>query len=454
LPQNIIDAAVDNRGSLAHRGRMPADSVRTMDARPVRELSADLYRVVAVVIVVIGHWLVSAVTYRDGRFGNEYPLDTLPWTQWLTLVFQVVPVFFLVGGYASAASWARWRAEGLAAPDWIRQRLGAILGPTTAYVVLVLATVGVLGLVGIGGSPLSFGGWAVAMHLWFIPVYLVVLALTPVATAAHRRWGLLVPVLLAAAVAAVDIAGQAAHVPGIGPANYLLCWGVVYQLGICWHSGALRGRPAGLLSAVAAVAVAILLGLGWYPISMVGAPGAAAQNNFPPNFALLAFATAQTALLVAVAPAVTRRLARARWLAVANSKVMAVYLWQMVPVVVVALVGYPTGLLPQPAPGTASWFWFRLGWLVILVVVLAVELTLVWLARSVFDRPLPAIAVGLPAWCSPVLLAAGIGVAVVVLVRFAVYGFAAGGRFPVLYAVLYAVAIALLSLGVRRREAS
>jgi hypothetical protein len=42
----------------------------------------------------------------------------------------------------------------------------------------------------------------------------------------------------------------------------------------------------------------------------------------------------------------------------------------------------------------------------------------------------------------------------VVLVRFAVYGFAAGGRFPVLYAVLYAVAIALLSLGVRRREAS
>ncbi|MET0704803.1 MAG: acyltransferase [Mycobacterium sp.] len=422
-----------------------------MDARPVRELSADLYRVVAVVIVVIGHWLVSAVTYRDGSFGNEYPLDTLPWTQWLTLVFQVVPVFFLVGGYASAASWTKWRGEGLAAPDWVRQRLGAILGPTTAYVALVLATVGVLSLVGIAGSPLSFGGWAVAMHLWFIPVYLLVLALTPLAVAAHRRWGLLVPALLAVAVAAIDIAGLAADIPGIGLANYVLCWGAVYQLGICWHGGALRGRGAAMLAAVAAVTVVVLLGLRWYPISMVGAPGATAQNNFPPNFALLAFATAQTALLIAVAPAVTRRLAQARWLAPANAKVMAVYLWQMVPVVIVALVGYPSGLLPQPEPGTAPWFWLRLLWLLILTVVLAVELTLVWLARAVFDRPLPVFAVGLPAWCASVVLAAGIGLAVVVLVRFAVYGFAAGGRFPVLYALLYLAAIALLSLGVRRR---
>lgn len=56
------------------------------------------------VIVVLGHWLVSAVTFHDGHYGNDYPLVVIPWTQWLTLVFQVVPVFFLAGGYASAAS--------------------------------------------------------------------------------------------------------------------------------------------------------------------------------------------------------------------------------------------------------------------------------------------------------------------------------------------------------------
>ena len=100
------------------------------DLAPTRELSADLYRVVAVVIVVVGHWLISAVTFRDGAFGNEYPLAIFPWAQWLTLVFQVVPVFFLVGGYASATAWMRWQeVGGQRWPDWVRQRVGALLGP-------------------------------------------------------------------------------------------------------------------------------------------------------------------------------------------------------------------------------------------------------------------------------------------------------------------------------------
>ena len=191
---------------------MPAD--RSTDTASARELSADLYRVLAVIVVVIGHWLVSAVTFHDGQFGNDYPLDALPWTRWLTLVFQVVPVFFLVGGYASAASWTRWReAGGRRWTEWVRNRLAAILGPTTAYVMLVLVAVAVLDWVGVGRSALRFGGWAVAMHLWFVPVYLALLTLTPVALAAHRRWGLLVPAVLAIAVVVVDVAARVWHLP-------------------------------------------------------------------------------------------------------------------------------------------------------------------------------------------------------------------------------------------------
>jgi Acyltransferase family len=418
------------------------------DTLPARELSADFYRVLAVVVVVIGHWLVSAVTFRDGRFGNDYPLAVLPWTQWLTLVFQVVPVFFLVGGYAGAASWTRWRdAAGRQWPDWVRHRLGAILGPTSVYVVLGLATVAVLGRVGVGRSPLSFGGWALAMHLWFVPVYLVVVALTPAAVAAHRRWGLMVPAVLALAVIGVDVAARSA--PGVGWSNYLLCWGAVYQIGICWRCGALRGRRPVLLATAAAIVMAMLLVLRCYPISMVGAPGAPAQNNFPPTVALLAFATAQAGLLVAAAPAATRRLRRSRWgrlLAAANKNVMALYLWQMIPIVVVAVVGYPTGLLPQPAPGTGPWFLFRLVWLVILSVVTAAALMLLWLARSVFTRPLPTIAIPLPVWSTAALLVAGIGIETLTLSRLSIEGFAPDGRFPTMAALLYAAAVGLVSL--------
>ena len=110
---------------------------------------------------------------------------------------------------------------------------------------LVLATIAVLSKVGIGRPPLSFGGWAVAMHLWFIPVYVVVVALTPVAVAAHRRWGLMVPAVLALAVAVVDVVARSA--PEVGPANYLLCWAAVYQVGICWRGGQLRGTAHSVL---------------------------------------------------------------------------------------------------------------------------------------------------------------------------------------------------------------
>ncbi|MCV7226009.1 acyltransferase family protein [Mycolicibacterium komossense] len=419
-----------------------------------RELSADFYRVVAVLIVVIGHWLVSAVTYRHGWFGNDYPLDVLPWTQWLTLIFQVVPVFFLVGGYSSAASFTRWRTDGGGATEWVRRRLGAILGPTTAYVLVVLAVVAVLSYGDVGRSPLAFGGWAVAMHLWFIPVYLVVLALTPLASAAHQRWGLAVPAVLALAVLAVDVVARIVPLPAFAAVNYMLCWAFVYQLGICWRAGVLRGRLAVTLATVAAVVVALLLTLHWYPVSMVGAPGATAQNNFPPTVALLAFATSQAGLLVAAAPAVTGWLRGSRLrgpLAAANTTVMALYLWQMIPVVVVALVGYPTGLLPQPPTGTAAWWLFRVVWVLILSVALAAELALLWLGRSVFERPLPTIGIPLPGWCAPVLLVVGACLAVPALARFAVYGFAPGGVFPTVYAVLYVVSVVLLSLTAARR---
>ncbi|MET0475849.1 MAG: acyltransferase family protein [Mycobacterium sp.] len=417
---------------------------------PVRELSADLYRVVAVIVVAIGHWLVSAVTYRDGRFGNDYPLDVLPWTQWLTLLFQVVPVFFLVGGYASAASWLHWRdAGGRRRSDWVRQRLGAILGPTAVYAAVALGVVAALVLAGVGRSPLSFGGWAVAMHLWFVPVYLVVVALTPVAMAAHRRWGLLVPAVLALAVAGVDLLARSTGVAVVGAANYVLCWAAVYQLGICWRGGALSGRRPVVLAAVGVVALAVLLGSRWYPISMVGAPGATAQNNFPPNAALLAFSAAQAGLLVAASSSVTRRLERSRLrrpLAVASRNVMALYLWQMVPVVVVALIAYPAGLFPQPATGTGAWWWFRLAWLGILSVVTAGELALVWMARRVTATALPTKLIPLPGWCATPLLVVGIVSSTVALAGLAVYGFAPDGHFPTTGTLLLAVGICLLSV--------
>lgn len=416
---------------------------------PTRELSADLYRVAAVVVVVVGHWLLAAVTFRDGRFGYDEVLADMPWTQWLTWIFQVVPVFFLVAGYANAASWTRWRDGGGTRHDWLRHRIAGTLGPTTAYVAFLISAVVISALLGVHGSTLAVPMWVVALHLWFLPVYLGVVSLTPIAVAMQRRWGLKVPAGMAVAVAIVDVVTLGGHVAVLGAVNYVLCWGAIYQLGVAWFGGALRARRSILLAVGAAGVLATAIGSGLYPVSMIGVPGQTIENTSPPTVALLALAFFQAGVLLAAAPAVTAWLRRARWrrlLATANQNAMALYLWHMVPVVVVALACYPTGLAPQPVLGSGAWWLWRVAWVAALSVVTAAELALLWRGRSFFARPTPTVEISLAArWAGPLLLAGG-AAAALALWRFAAEGFAPGGQLPVLYALIYAAGIAMASL--------
>jgi acyltransferase-like protein len=420
-----------------------------MAERPVRNLAVDFYRVSGVVLIVLGHWLAGAVTYHDGYFGRQNPLVDQPWTQWLTWPFQAVPTFFLAAGYAGAVSWTHRRdIEGVSRQTWLRHRLARVLGPSTVYVVLVSAVVVVSDARQVASSTLEYAGWAVAMHLWFLAVYLVVVSLTPIAIAAQRRWGLLAPAVPAMAVAAVDAVSLGGHVPYLGWLNYLLCWAVLYQLGIAWRNGLLAGPRSVWLAAGSSVALALLIGLGPYPVSMIGVPGESVQNSEPPSVAMLAFACAQAGLVIALAPALNRALRAGlvqRVLARANSNVMALYLWHMIPVVIVAIVGYPAGLLPQPVEGTAQWWLARLEWVVILGLVTAVELALLWWGRRFFAAPLPVLATFRGRWAEPIMLA-GAFMAAYGLAFVAAEGFAPYGHFPWLTALIFAIGVLLVAV--------
>ena len=426
----------------------------TTTARTVRNLAVDFYRVSGVVLIVLGHWLAGSVTYHDGQFGRQNPLVDQPWTQWLTWPFQAVPAFFLVAGYAGAVSWAHRRdTDDMSRQTWLRHRLARVLGPTAVYVALVSVVVVVLEVRDVAGSVLEYAGWAVAMHLWFLAVYLVVVSLTPIAIAAQRRWGLVVPAVLGAGVAVVDAASLAGHVPYLGWLNYVLCWGALYQLGIAWHSGLLEGRRPVLLAAGSAVALALLIGLGPYPVSMIGVPGQTVDNTTPPSVAMLAFAWAQAGLVIALAPVLNRALRAGlvqRVLSVANSNVMALYLWHMIPVVIVAIIGYPAGLLPQPTEATAQWWLARLEWVVILALVTAVEMVLLWWGRRFFAAPLPMLGVPLTErWAEPVMLT-GAAMTAYGLAFVAAKGFAPDGHFPWVTALVFAVGAVLVALRPQR----
>jgi hypothetical protein len=211
----------------------------------------------------------------------------------------------------------------------------------------------------------------------------------------------------------------------------------------------LAGRRPVLIAVASATALALLIWLAHYPVSMIGVPGQTVDNTTPPNAALLAFGCAQAGIVMALAPALNRALRGGvvqRVLSVANANVMALYLWHMIPVVIVAIVGYPAGLLPQPPEGTGAWWLARLEWVAILSVVLAFEMALLWWGRRFFGAPLPTVGVPLTErWGEPVMLA-GAAMAAYALASIAAQGFAPDGHYPWVTALVFIVGAVLVAL--------
>ena len=390
-----------------------------------RNRYADLLRVVAIGGVVYGHWLLISITDNGGQLSGVDALGYVPWSQWLTWLFQVMPVFFLVGGYVNALSWRAHQPDSWT--RWVRHRALRLLPPTAVFVAAGALAVTAARLAGVPAAEVAAAGWLLTLQLWFLPVYLLLIALTPALLAAHRRWGLAVPAAMAAAAALVNVGTLGPHLHVIGYANYLFVWGSIHQWGFGWLDGTLtRWRPAAM-----AVGGAALFGglLTWGPFSvdMIGA-----GNTNPPSVALLAFALTQTGLILALEPAVTRLLARPRlWRRVQrlNATTMTVYLWHFVPPVIVAVVCYPTGLLPQPAVGTGEWWLLRLAWFALLTVVLIpLVLAVEWAQRPLARRPA---AVGTEGPWAPALLLAGLIAVGVCLTRLAIAGLDPGGRAPI-----------------------
>src|SRR5690606_14437849 len=102
-------AAVTSRGSSpdAARAVVPRDWV------------IDLHRVAAMFIVVLLHRLYLRLTVVDGSLVLEQALHG-PVAWGLSWVLQVLPVFFLAGGFANTVVLDRTRAAG--------QEYGAFLG--------------------------------------------------------------------------------------------------------------------------------------------------------------------------------------------------------------------------------------------------------------------------------------------------------------------------------------
>jgi fucose 4-O-acetylase-like acetyltransferase len=418
-----------------------------------RNTYLDLIRVVAIAAVVVGHWIATGITYKHGQLDGVDVLGVSPWTSWLTLIFQVVPLFFLVGGYSNALSWTRYQVAGGSAFGWTRRRARRLLVPAAGYIAAISLAVVACTAAGANRDDLEEAGWALSLHLWFLAPYLLLLLLTPALLALHRRYGIAVPAVMAATAVLIDVAVIEGHWHFVGWANYLLVWGTFHQLGFAWHDGFLAGRR-GRAFVLATGAIVALLALTWwgpYPVSMVGVPGARIQNASPPSAALLAFGLAQIGIVLLASPSVSAWLAepargRLRNLIErANAMTMPVYLWHMVPVVIVTVVAYPNHWFAQPSIGSRTWWAQRIPWVAALTVVLVAVLALVVLAAQLLNaRPRHQELSQKDTRGRTAMLGLGVAIAVATLGRLAVWGFAPNGSLDTITVGCFAIGLLLV----------
>lgn len=351
-----------------------------------RNRYVDFLRALSILAVISGHWLVTTAYFSNGELTLGNMLEVQEWTKWLTWGFQVMPIFFFVGGYANGVSWNAAMRDGRSYKEWLKARLERLIGPVLPLLV-VWALISAFAP-GLGVSPevLSNASQMAIVPAWFLAVYVVVVVLAPVTYGAWKRFGFGSFWALVALAAVDDVLFFATGIEAIGYLNFVFVWFAVHQLGYAWRDGHLEGLRKTLLWGLGGLALLIALVTVEqlpYPVNMAGDTGGDVSNSFPPKLPMLALGLAQCGLLLSVEGPMRRWLTRGRpWTAtlLVNGMIMTIYLWHFTASTLVIGLAWrlanegitlgSVGLTVDPASG--AWWASRPFWLVLYLAVLLI----------------------------------------------------------------------------------
>lgn len=324
--------------------------------QPDRDLVIDLARFFCLALVVVAHtMMVSPVLHPDGTATSYNTLGNEHWFEPVVWVLQVMPLFFVAGGLTGLQSWRRLRARGGSAFDFMQARMLRLLRPAAVLLALMFAGLWTARLSGVDPQVIQLLVSGAGMPLWFLAAYLAAQLNLPLLARLHTRAPWLTLTGLTSLVVAVDC--LRGTMPTLAYLNMVFVWCAVQQLGFFLVDGgpaALRRPALACLILGSNLVLGLLVWLGLYSGNML-------VNLNPPNLTLLLLGVSQAAALQLLRPVLSRLASRRRvrqFLGVAGRWSMTVYLWHL------PLLAALSGLLlltdfPQPAGGTAAWWWGR-----------------------------------------------------------------------------------------------
>lgn len=431
----IASPSVTVARPVSHRASTAA-AIGAIRPPSTRDGSVDAVRAVLLGIVVLLHAFMVGV----GRDESGTPLLENAMEHWagfpaLTWVVQIMPLFFVLGGFASFTQWTRLRERGTTASDYIAARVRRLLIPAGAAISAIAVFLAALVMTGVPPEVVSVAGFRIGQPFWFLAVYLVCSALVPAMVRLHERHRVLTLGALAAGALLVDIVRVTTGFTAIGLLNMAFVWLLMQQIGFSLADRRFDRIPRSrvvMIGAGSVLLLAITMLTGFYPTDLLSALN-------PPMGALVLLGIAQVSLFLLLRPAL-RRVTNGRastvigWI---NARAMTIYAWHML--VVVALAGSLL-LLPidLPTPLSSDWWATRPLWLVGVMIAVAALVAIV--GRTEARRPSPIDGVRAP-WATA---SAVVATAAVVLALL-------GGSAPAAWVI--AAALAPLAIWIASRAA-
>ncbi|MFC7432655.1 MULTISPECIES: acyltransferase [unclassified Agrococcus] len=360
---------------------MTTDERATAEARLAkRDLTLDLARVVCVLLVIVVHLLFAGVSVTDDGIALERTLELQPWFPVATWFGLIMPLFFVVGGFASSVGLQSGRRRGDDPEDFARVRLARLARPSLPLFVFLAVVLGIAALLPVDPAFVDGVAVGVGSPLWFLASYMLAQALAPFLLEWHERRPAATLATLVALACATDAVRIAVDEPLAGLPNVAFVWLAVQQLGFWMHDGWFAARRWWQLAAIVVATygvLAVVVRVGDYSTNML-------SNQFPPTVPLLLLGIAQACLLQLLHRPLTAlmRLRPAQGVVLLlGSRLMTVYLWHL-PLIMV-MIGVQLVLpFPLSTPGTAQWWLERIpAFLLVLAVVSLLSIPLVRFER-------------------------------------------------------------------------
>jgi len=373
---------------------MASSSLDAMvDATPAdRDRVVDFLRAASICAVVFGHWTIAIVWWDGGILRTTSAIGVTSYLWLATWFLQVMPIFFFVGGFSNLVSYDATRRRGGSAGSFIQSRVGRLLRPSLVFFAVWTTVELAMHLLDVGaptgprlwgdttllrlflppGATLPFG------PLWFLAVYLVIVAIAPWLIALHRRFRWWVPAVMVAGAVAADFLGFIVGIHILRWCNVVFVLLFPHQLGFFYADGTFTRLPKRVFWGMVVGGLGLLLSLttapfwrlfgdarfdwfpdiGYYPKSLLGTDVERVSNAYPPTVCFLLGGIWTIGAVMLLRPALQRWLqARGPWKAtiVLNSVIMTLFLWHMTAFLLAVLVLWPVGLA-QEHDSTAAWW--------------------------------------------------------------------------------------------------